>query len=100
MGSASQPAAPRDKQGLEIQMNAIKNFEIAVEALYNEAPSEKARAFVEKLAGQIRAKGEDWIAARVTELHITDVEVSDSAVCPIEDNRLFYLERWQLALLK
>lgn len=81
-------------------MNAIKNFEIAVEALYNEAPSEKARAFVEKLSEQIRAKGEDWISARAIELHITDVEVSDSAVCPIEDNRLFYLERWQLALVK
>ena len=81
-------------------MNAIKNFEIAAEALYNEAPSEKARAFVEKIAGQIHSKGEDWIAARVTELHITDVEVSDDAVCPIEDNRLFYLERWQLALAK
>lgn len=81
-------------------MNATKNFEIAVEALYNEAPSEKARAFVEKIAGQIRAKGEDWIASRVIELHITDVEVSDDAVCLIEDNRLFYLVRWQLALAK
>jgi len=81
-------------------MNATTNFEIAVEALYNEAPSEKARAFVERLAAQIRAKGEDWIAARVIELHITDVEVSDSAECNIEDNRMFYLERWQLALLK
>ena len=81
-------------------MNAIKNFEIAAEALYNEAPSEKARAFVEKIASQIRAKGEDWITARVIELHVTDVEVSDDAVCPIEDNRLFYLERWQLALAK
>lgn len=81
-------------------MNAIKNFEIAVKALYNEAPSEKARAFVTKIADQIRAKGEDWIAAHVTELHISDVEVSDNAVCPIEDNRIFYMERWQLALLK
>ena len=81
-----------------MKTDAIKNFEIAAEALYNEAPSEKARAFVEKIAGQIRAKGEDWIAARVTEMHITDVEVSDNAACPVEDNRLFYLERWQFAL--
>lgn len=81
-------------------MNAMKNFEAAVAALYNEAPSEKARAFVEKIAAKIRAKGGDWIAARVTDLHITDVEVSDSAECSIEDNRLFYMERWQLALAK
>lgn len=80
-------------------MNAIKNFEIAVEALYNEAPSEKARAFVEKLAAQIRAKGEDWIAARAIELHITDIEVSDSPSIPsIEENRLFYIAQWQALL--
>lgn len=80
-------------------MNAIKNFEVAVEALYNEAPSDKARAFVEKLAAQIRAKGEDWIAAHVTDLHVTDAEVSDHPDLPsIEENRLFYLERWQVAL--
>ena len=81
-------------------MNSIKNFEIAAAALYNEAPSEKARAFVEKIAGKIRANGEEWITSRATELHITDAEVSDEAVCPIEDNRLFYLEKWQLALSK
>jgi len=81
-------------------MKATKNFEIAVEALYNEAPSEKARAFVEKLAAQIRAKGENWIAAHVTELHITENEVGDDFYFTIENNRLFYLQRWQLALLK
>jgi len=78
--------------------NAINNFEIAADALYNEAPSDKARAFVVKLSGKIRAKGEDWIGTHVTELHITDAEVSDNAFCPVEDNRLFYLERWQFAL--
>lgn len=87
-------------QGLERKMNAIKNFEIAAEALHNEAPTEKARAFVDQLAAQIRARGNDWIAAHVTELHITDGEVSDSCPFPIEDNRLFYLERWQIALTK
>lgn len=81
-------------------MNAINNFEKAAEALYNEAPSEKARAFVEKLAAQIRAKGEDWISAHVTELHITDNEVADNSILTIEDNRLFYLGRWQLALMQ
>ena len=80
------------------EMNAIKNFETAVEALYNEAPNEKARAFVDKLASQIRAKGENWITDRVNKLHISDVEVSETAPCPIEDNRIFYLTQWQLAL--
>lgn len=81
-------------------MNAMKNFEIAVEALYNEAPSDKARAFVERVAAQIRAKGNEWIEGRATDLHITDAEVSDSAIVTIEENRLFYMEKWQMALLK
>lgn len=79
-------------------MNAIKNFEIAVEALYNEAPSDKARAFVEKISDQIRAKGDAWIEAHITDLHISDAEVADDAIITIEDNRLFYLAHWQLAL--
>ena len=74
------------------------NFEKAVEILFNEAPSEKARAFVEKLAAQIRAKGDEWIAAHVHDLHITDAEISDQAIVTIEDNRLFYISQWQLAL--
>lgn len=79
---------------------ATVNFEKAVEILFNEAPSEKARAFVEKIAGQIRAKGDEWIADHLSDLHITEAEVSDQAIVPIEDNRLFYISQWQLALAK
>jgi len=79
-------------------MSAVENFEIAAEALYNEAPTEKARAFVDKLANKIRDKGEAWIEANAIKLHITDIEVADHEVS-IEANRLFYLERWQDALL-
>lgn len=79
-------------------MSAVENFEIAAEALYNEAPTEKARAFVDKLANKIRDKGEAWIEANAIKLNITDIEVADHEVS-IESNRLFYLERWQDALL-
>ena len=77
---------------------ATVNFEKAVEILFNEAPSEKARDFVKKIADKIRAKGDEWIEAHVHDLHITDAEVSDQSLAPIEDNRLFYLSQWQLAL--
>lgn len=80
-------------------MSATENFEIAAEALYNEAPTDKARAFVDKLANQIRDKGEAWIEANAIALHITDIEVADHEVS-IEANRLFYLECWQDALAK
>lgn len=81
-------------------MNATKNFEIAAQALYNESPSEKAREFAVKLSNKIRAKGEAWIAAHVADLHIYDHDVADDAVCPVEDNRLFFLTSWQVALTK
>jgi hypothetical protein len=66
-------------------MNAMKNFEIAVNALYNCAPSDKARDFVEQLAEKIRAKGEDWIAEHVDDLHISDIEVADDTCFPIKE---------------
>jgi hypothetical protein len=81
-------------------MNAIKNFEIAAKSIIDEAPTEKARIFAERLAAKIRAKGEDWIAARISALHISDSEVSDASICPIEDNALLYLIDWQRALAK
>jgi hypothetical protein len=80
-------------------VNPIKNFEIAAEALYNEAPSDRARIFTEKLCATIRDKGPAWITSHATDLHITDAEISDSAICPIEQNRLYYLAQWQLALI-
>lgn len=60
-------------------MNAVINFEKAVQILTAEAPSEKARAFTIKLAEQIRAKGEAWITENVVRLHITDAEINDAA---------------------
>ncbi len=79
-------------------MNAMKNFEIAASAIYNEAPTDRAREFADKIANKIREKGEDWINNHITELHISDAEVSDDAIVSIEDNRLFYLTQWQIAL--
>ena len=79
-------------------MSIVKNFEIAAEALYNEAPSDRARVFAENLAEKIRNKGAEWIQKHATALHITDPEVSDDGMCSIESNRLFYLSRWQLVL--
>ena len=78
---------------------ATRNFDIAVEALYNAAPSERAREFVTRLASDIRDKGARWIVEHEFELHITDVDISCRPdLCPIGDNRLFYLGQWQLAL--
>lgn len=76
------------------------NFEKVVEILFNEAPSEKARIFVNKIADQIRAKGDEWIVANERNLHITDNDIADQSIAPIEDNRVWYMTEWQMALLK
>ncbi|MFZ2524435.1 MAG: hypothetical protein WAW87_03880 [Candidatus Ferrigenium altingense] len=76
------------------------NFEKVVEILFNGAPSEKARVFVNKIADQIRAKGDEWIVANERSLHITDNDIADESIAPIEDNRVWYMTEWQMALLK
>ena len=79
-------------------MTASKNFESIASALHDEAPSEKARAFVEKIASQVRAKGAEWIESHISQLHIEhDAEWHDS-VAPVEDNRIWWLTEWQVAL--
>lgn len=80
--------------------NLVENFESIVSALFDEAPSEKARAFVEKLAGQIRARGNDWIIANERTLHIEHNAEWHDQIAPVEDNRLWWLAEWQVALTK
>ena len=94
MGSALLTTAPRD-QGLEKKMTKSEIFESFVEILHNEAPSEKARAFVEKLADESRQQGVESV---VEKLHISELEINDEAIAPIEDNRIYWMGRWQEAL--
>ena len=79
-------------------MNALSNFHSIVSALKCEAPSEKARLFVDKVAGQIAERGEDWIVANSSALHLEASAEQLEAVAPVEDNRLWWLKEWQLAL--
>lgn len=94
MDSTSLPTAPRE-QGLETEMTKTEIFKAFVEILHNEAPSEKARAFVEKLATESRHQG---IEAVVEKLRISELEINDETIAPIEDNRLYWMGRWQEAL--
>ncbi|MCA3018817.1 MAG: hypothetical protein ING66_09420 [Rhodocyclaceae bacterium] len=55
------------------QAKLLANFESIAAALHDEAPSEKARAFADKIAAAIRARGAEWIAANEFTLHITAV---------------------------
>lgn len=79
-------------------MKTVENFESIVSALYDEAPSEKARAFVEKVAGQIRARGNDWIISNKIALHLEHNAEWHDAIAPVEDNRIWWLTEWQVAI--
>lgn len=78
--------------------NLTANFESIVSALHDEAPSDRARAFVEKIAAEIRARGSDWIAEHARALHIEHPAEWHDTVAPVEDNRLWWLAEWQKAL--
>ena len=78
----------------------IENFESIASALFDEAPSEKARQFVTKIADQIRARGEGWIIENCLPLHITMSAADQEDIAPVEDNRLWYIAQWQVALAK
>jgi|NOAtaT_6_FD_contig_61_4016756_length_694_multi_3_in_0_out_0_2 predicted pyridoxine 5'-phosphate oxidase superfamily flavin-nucleotide-binding protein len=82
------------------QAKLVANFESIAVALHDEAPSEKARAFVDKIASAIRAKGAEWIAANEFALHITFSAEEQEDLTPVEDNRLWYIAEWQIALAK
>ena len=81
-------------------MTYSENFESIAQALYDEAPSEKARVFIAKIADQIRGKGAAWIEENALNLHITQSAEELDRLAPVEDNRLYYTAEWQIALTK
>lgn len=77
---------------------AVENVKSIGAALYDEAPSDKARAFTAALTDKVLAKGDAWIEAHVMDL--CAFNSAEEQYCPVEENRLFFLGKWQMALLK
>ena len=76
-----------------------ENFRSIANAIYDEAPSEKARLFCEKIVNQILEKGDSWIDQNFNALHIyTSAQEQEEMGLSVEANRLFYLTQWQKAL--
>jgi hypothetical protein len=75
----------------------ISNFNSIAAALHDDAPSQKARDFIDRLADSIRARGEDWIAAHQSTLHIEHNAEWHDEIAPVEDNRLWWTAQWQMA---
>jgi hypothetical protein len=86
-------------RGWRYKMSKLtENFEGIAAALEAAAPTEKGRTFAAKIAAQIRANGAEWIEANHVSLHI-DMSVKEcEELAPVADNRLFFMQEWQLAL--
>jgi hypothetical protein len=76
--------------------NSVENFEEIVKQLIASATEQRAVDFVNKVAGQIRAKGNDWIEINKNELQVAFVP---GALIPVSANRLYYIGKFQMALL-
>jgi hypothetical protein len=75
----------------------IENFRSIAEALYDEAPSAKAREFCLKVTEAIEAKGEAWIIENAGKLEL-QLSAEQWVSAPVEDNRLYWLTKWQQVL--
>lgn len=77
-------------------MTALQNFESIAAELVRVSPSQKAADFAVRIADQIRAKGEAWISANESALHIYSSAADQ--YFDVASNRLFFIEKWQVAL--
>jgi hypothetical protein len=84
-------------------MTTTEIFTETARRVIESGATEKAKSFAEKVHDQVLAKGDDWIeknkmALEITHLNFAEYADGSGEIAPIEDNRLFYLQKWQLAL--
>lgn len=79
-------------------MSAVSNFNSIAAEVIASATTEKARAFAEKVVAAITANGDEWIVANASKLHVTLSADSVRQTAPVADNRLFFVQKWQMAL--
>ena len=82
------------------QTDHIRNFESIAVALHDEAPTERARLYIESLVDRILNKGPNWIDAHSDMLNIHESADQLENTFPVEDYRLWFIEQWQMALME
>jgi hypothetical protein len=75
-------------------------FEYIRAELIKSAGSDKARAFAEKIAAQVEARGVEWIESNREALKIGSTIEALEKFAPVSDNRNWFLAAWQVALAK
>lgn len=80
-------------------MNAYQVFQKTAEAVISSGSTPKAKEFAQTLVSKIEAKGEAWIESNFTKLGLFSDFESLEKNAPVADNRIFYIKKWQLALV-
>jgi hypothetical protein len=62
--------------------------------------TERARLYIESLVDRILNKGPNWIDAHSDMLNIHESADQLENTFPVEDNRLWFIEQWQMALME
>ena len=75
-------------------------FEYLRGELIKSAVSDKAKAFAERIASQIEARGSEWIESHKDALKISSTVEALETIAPVADNRNWFLAAWQVALTK
>ncbi len=77
----------------------IQNFQNYANAVIASGSTPKAKEFAKSVISKIESKGSDWIAQNAKKLQI-EVDFSTcNESAPVADNRIFYIQKWQLALI-
>ena len=84
-------------------MNTQEIFNETARRVIESGKTEKAKVFAEKVRDRVLEKGPEWMEEHKNDLKLSETNFAVYAdgsgeIAPIEDNRLFYLEKWQLAL--
>ncbi len=84
-------------------MTTLELFIKTANRVITSGKTKNAKNFATKICDQILNKGIKWIKKNKDALGISEINFAMYAdgsgeIAPIEDNRIRYLEKWQLAL--
>ncbi|MDP1586619.1 MAG: hypothetical protein Q8M07_02650 [Prosthecobacter sp.] len=84
-------------------MNTQEIFNETARRVIESGATENAKAFATKVRDRILANGDEWIeknkfALEISQLNFSKYADGSGEIAPIEDNRLFYLQKWQMVL--
>ena len=81
-------------------MNKYESFKSIASEVVRSGKTEKAKEFAQSVILKIEAKGAEWIESNFSKLGLIEggaPAIED--ISPVADNRIFYIQKWQMALI-